>query len=205
MKKLIDVPYIDQTENWPTGCESVSAVMLLKYLGLPVTVDRFIHDYLPQEPMRRSGETMYGPDPNEYFAGSPYDADSFGCYPAVIAKAMNRYFDDYRGYRAENATGVPNIRLLLEQIYQDMPVLYWASINFIPTYKGPVWINTGTGHAFTWTSNEHCLLLVGYDDAADEFLFNDPWQNHGVISCPRKLAEQRHAEMGERAVTVRIR
>jgi hypothetical protein len=92
--------------------------------------------------------------------------------------------------------GVPNIRLLLEQIYQDMPVLYWASINFIPTYKGPVWINTGTGHAFTWTSNEHCLLLVGYDDAADEFLFNDPWQNHGVISCPRKLAEQRHAEMG---------
>jgi uncharacterized protein YvpB len=55
MKKLIDVPYIDQTENWPTGCESVSAVMLLKYLGLPVTVDRFIHDYLPQEPMRRSG------------------------------------------------------------------------------------------------------------------------------------------------------
>ena len=33
-KKLIKVPYIDQTKEWPTGCESVSAVMLLQYLGM---------------------------------------------------------------------------------------------------------------------------------------------------------------------------
>ena len=29
----IEVPYIDQSVKYPTGCESVSAVMLLKYLG----------------------------------------------------------------------------------------------------------------------------------------------------------------------------
>ena len=45
MKKLIRVPYIDQTKDYPTGCESVSAVMLLHYLGIPISVDAFIENY----------------------------------------------------------------------------------------------------------------------------------------------------------------
>ena len=35
----IEVPYIDQSVKYPTGCESVSAVMLLKYLGYEMTVE----------------------------------------------------------------------------------------------------------------------------------------------------------------------
>ena len=46
MKKVIQAPYIDQTKQYPTGCESVSAVMLLQYLGIPVLVDDFIEKYL---------------------------------------------------------------------------------------------------------------------------------------------------------------
>ncbi len=42
MKKLISVPYIDQTKDYPTGCESISAVMLLAYLGISVSPDEFI-------------------------------------------------------------------------------------------------------------------------------------------------------------------
>ncbi|MCI2049879.1 MAG: C39 family peptidase [Lachnospiraceae bacterium] len=205
MKKLIDVPYIDQTKDWPTGCESVSAVMLLKYLGLPITVERFVRDYLPQEPMKKIDGVLYGPDPNVKFAGSPKDPDSFGCYPPVIVEALNKYFAEYRGYRAEDATGVSDVNLLLENVYQDMPVIYWTSLDLDPTYPGPVWVNTATGHAFTWISNEHCMLLVGYDDEADMLIFNDPWQNHSVVAAPRALAEKRHAELGRRAVIVRIR
>ena len=40
--KRIDVPYLDQTAQAPTGCESVSAVMLLRYLGYDITIDRFL-------------------------------------------------------------------------------------------------------------------------------------------------------------------
>ena len=36
--RKIQVPYIDQSIKYPTGCESVSAVMLLKYLGYEITV-----------------------------------------------------------------------------------------------------------------------------------------------------------------------
>ena len=32
-KKIIQAPYIDQSIKYPTGCESVSTVMLLQYLG----------------------------------------------------------------------------------------------------------------------------------------------------------------------------
>lgn len=45
----IEVPYLDQSHYYPTGCESVSTVMLLQYLGYRVSVDEFIRDYLKQD------------------------------------------------------------------------------------------------------------------------------------------------------------
>ena len=73
MKKIINVPYIDQTEEWPTGCESVSAVMLLQYLGVDISVNEFIETYLERKPFVEKDGKIYGPDPRKYFAGSPYD------------------------------------------------------------------------------------------------------------------------------------
>ena len=43
---ILNVPYIDQSIHYPTGCESVSSVMLLQYLGIDITVDEFIEKYL---------------------------------------------------------------------------------------------------------------------------------------------------------------
>ena len=124
MRKVIEVPYIDQSINWPTVCESVSSVMLLQALGFDISVDEFIRDHLPMQPM---GEGT-GPDPDQYFAGSPYDPDSFGCYPGVIVKALNSYFDKAKSGRpdkcfsAQDATGVPTQQLLEEQIDRGLPV-----------------------------------------------------------------------------------
>ena len=52
MKKIIEAPYIDQSVSYPTGCESVSATMLLQYLGYEITVDEFIRNYVPCVPMQ---------------------------------------------------------------------------------------------------------------------------------------------------------
>ncbi len=38
--------HIYQTDNWPTGCESVTAVMALNAAGIEISVDDFIDDYL---------------------------------------------------------------------------------------------------------------------------------------------------------------
>ena len=50
----IEVPYLDQSHYYPTGCESVSTVMLLQYLT-GVSVDEFIRDYLGRIHLKNAG------------------------------------------------------------------------------------------------------------------------------------------------------
>lgn len=61
----LEVPYIDQSVKYPTGCESVSAVMLLQYLGYSITVDEFIEKYLELGKLEEQDGELYGPNPNE--------------------------------------------------------------------------------------------------------------------------------------------
>lgn len=198
MKKVIATPYIDQTRRYPTGCESVSAVMLLQYLGIPLGVDDFIERYLKKEPMIIREGRLYGPDPFRCFAGSPYDSDSFGCYPPVIVDAMNRVFADVQPERrAVDVTGMPMGELLERFIDRDLPVVFWASLDLKETVPGPEWyLRDGT--KFSWISNEHCMLLVGYDEEA--YYFQDPWMNHGCVGYPKGIVEKRHGEQREMAV-----
>lgn len=56
------------------------------------------------------------------------------------------------------------------------------------------------GDKYTWQRNEHCLVLVGYDD--DNYYFNDPYKNHGLIAYNKALVEQRFLEMGKQSVVV---
>ena len=231
MRKVISVPYIDQTEKWPTGCESVSSVMLLQYLGVDLSVDEFISGCLPMKPMGHIAGRLCGPDPNCCFAGSPYDPDSFGCYPGVIIQALDKALAD-RGLTitACDATGIPTDDLLKGYIDRDLPVIYWATIDLMEAVTGPDWLitdqtpapcaaagvpsvhrdancetlpDTEKDRVFTWVSNEHCMLLVGYDTDRDTLVFNDPWHNHGVIDYDRTLVLQRHREQAERAVVLR--
>ena len=90
----IEVPYLDQSHYYPTGCESVSTVMLLQYLGYRVSVDEFIRDYLKQDSFEERRGDLYGPDPRHCFCGSPYDAESYGCYAPVIVESLNRIFEE---------------------------------------------------------------------------------------------------------------
>ena len=59
LEKQLSVPYISQEGSFPNGCESVSAVMLLRYYGFDITPDEFIDSYLPCEPVRISWGTRY--------------------------------------------------------------------------------------------------------------------------------------------------
>ena len=63
----IDVPYIDQSGRYPTGCESVSTVMLLRHLGCNISVDEFIEKYLDCRDFEKRSGQLYGPDPRKYF------------------------------------------------------------------------------------------------------------------------------------------
>ena len=137
-KVIIRAPYIDQSGRYPTGCESVSAVMLLRHLGVDITEDAFIRSYLEQKAFEvRNGE-LFGPDPRNYFCGNPYDEAAFGCYAPVIVNALGKVFlnvkaveygikqEDDLQYRAIDETGTPLEELLPKYIYHGMPVICWA-------------------------------------------------------------------------------
>ena len=123
----IEVPYIDQSMKYPTGCESVSAVMLLKYLGYEITVDEFIKNCLECRDMEMRDGKLYGPDPNEYFCGSPYDEDSFGIYAKGLLKALEKAAG--KDFQFTDESGTPIQELLEKYIDQGMPVVFWACMN----------------------------------------------------------------------------
>lgn len=199
--KLIKVPYIDQTKEWPTGCEGVSTVMLLQYLGVDISVGQFVDRYLEKEPLFEKNGRLYGADPRRVFVGDPADDQSMGCYAPVIKKALGRVLREKRDWEAVDLSGAATEELLREYIDCDIPVIYWASIDLKEAYAGPEWIVADTGEIFEWRSNEHCMLLVGYDEG--NYYFNDPWHNHGTIGYEKELVEKRHKEQYGMAVSVR--
>ena len=197
-KKIIQVPYIDQSVKYPTGCESVSTVMLLQYLGYDISVDEFIADYLEMKAFEEREGQLFGADPNLYFCGSPYDKDSFGCYAPVICKALEKAIGDK--YETRNETNTSVDELIRKYIDADMPVIFWACINMREPIVGPEWKLFDSEEVFTWISNEHCMLLVGYDE--EGYYFNDPHENRGIIRYEKELVENRHKAQYSMAVGV---
>ena len=201
MDKIINVPYLDHSNAAPTGCESVTAVMLLQYLGVDIGINEFIDKYLDKAPFeQRSGE-LYGPDTRECFAGDPYDPEAMGCYAPVIKKALERVIGEK--YEVIDETGREIDELVEEYIIgEGLPVVLWAMINLRPAIDGPNWKLYGSGEDFMWRSNEHCMLLVGTE--GDSYVINDPWDNNGVVRCDKSLVRRRHREQYMQAVCLRL-
>lgn len=170
---IMDVPYISQLGRYPTGCESVSAVMALQYFGIPITVDEFIDGYLDlgSEPWTAESGVMYGGDPWETFLGDPREASGWGCYAPVIKKAIDRAVNPEE-YQVSILFGIPMETLCETYVDQDIPVIIWATIDMEYPTPGDRWLIEETGEELQWVRPEHCLLLVGYDQ--EFYYFNDP-------------------------------
>ncbi|WP_270395686.1 C39 family peptidase [Mediterraneibacter massiliensis] len=205
----IDVPYIDQSKRYPTGCESVSATMLLQFLGIEITVDEFIQKYLACREFQSVDGELYGPDPYKYFCGSPYDEDSFGCYAPVICQALKKALQDAherkmcgeRKWIVLDETGQSMEYLTDTYLDKGIPVILWACINMREPIVGPQWKLLDSKERFTWVSNEHCMLLTGYDEKG--YYFNDPYENNGVVYYEKELTNNRYIAQKMQAIGIR--
>lgn len=195
-KQLLHVDYLGQGE-YPTGCESVTAVMALRHAGYDISVEEFIDLYLPQGDFWVEDGQAYGADPYECFVGDPYSSSGFGCYAPALATALT-------GVAGEDSvadlTGASLNSLCCEYIDQGTPVILWATMNMREPTAGRSWILIGSGETFTWTAGEHCLLLVGYDQ--NSYYFNDPYEDKGLTAYDRQLVETRYQQMGSQALAL---
>ena len=203
MSKLIPVEYINQSEKYPTGCESITTIMCLHYFGIDISPEEFIDKYLDKGEFYKKENQLYAPNPFDKFVGSPYDDNSYGCYEPVIEKALNKLITDKQlNFEIKNLNNIPMETLIKDYIDKDIPVIFWATIDLKPTFDGSNWIIPETGENFQWKAREHCLLLVGYDNEKNGYYFNDPWNNHGTILYNKDLVETRHKEQFSNAVAI---
>ncbi len=192
----LEVPYICQNPGFPTGCESVSAVMVLQYYNNDISVDEFVDNYLNSRGCYQDEENnLHGPAPWEYFVGSPREKWSFGCYAPVIEDAVTR-INGENG--VENTTGYELDELCSQYIDKGKPVLVWASMGMKPTKEGRSWW-LESGEQFTWISGEHCLVLTGYDE--EYYYFNDPLVGQN-IPYKKEVVRERYQELGMQSLVV---
>ncbi len=195
--KIVSVPVIPQYPEFPTGCESVSAVMVMRWAGADIGVAEFVEKYLPKSSAFYVQDGVkYGPSPYEHFIGTPTSSGSYGCMAPVIVKALRAYYGD--SALITETTGMTLADLCSAYIDRGTPVLVWATINMIPMIRTNSW-TVPDGTRFTWPGNEHCLVLVGYDE--DRYYFNDPYAG-ALVSYSRSVSEERFTTLGSQSVVL---
>lgn len=195
-KKIINVPAICQYPELPTGCESVAATMVLQYYGENVTAQEFASNWLScSENFYKSNNELYGPDPDEFFAGNPFSENSYGCFASVIVKAIN---GNSRICKAQKITNKSLSQLCEEYVKGGNPLLIWATMGMKESKGGKSWY-LKNGEKFTWIAGEHCLVLTGYSD--EYYFLNDP-QSGSTVAYQKSIVEQRFKELGSQAVYI---
>ncbi|MBQ8515785.1 MAG: C39 family peptidase [Ruminococcus sp.] len=185
--RIEGVPEIAQLPDFPTGCESVSAVMLLQYAGEELSVSAFIDQYLDRsDHFYHMNGLCYGPDPSACFIGDPRTETSYGCMATVIEKAFLRFFGSDERY--VNTTGLTLPVLCEEYISCGIPVMVWVSLKMEAPIPGSTW-HLSDGSSYQWLANEHCMVLIGYDE--QYYYFNDPYTGT-CQKYEKALSEKRH-------------
>ena len=81
----LDVPFVNQNPELPTGCEITSLTSVLLYLGFNIDKETLARNYLPMS--NEAGEGMF----INYYFGSPWQTSGMGCFAPAIVTAANNF------------------------------------------------------------------------------------------------------------------
>ncbi len=190
----IAAPLVMQLPELPTGCEITSLAMAINFYDIGIK-NTILADFFLEKSEYRAG------DFRKKFVGDPREINAYGCYAGVIEKSAKKFLITIprRSFDVVNMTGCSPDRLYS---YLDMgyPVIVWATSKMLPTKQGPSWMDRETGNIVTWTGNEHCMLLTGYDKKLNRVYMNDP--QYGTVSYDMRLFENRFREMESQAIAI---
>lgn len=195
-EKLLDVKTLCQYPELLTGCETVSATMVLNYYGIDITASEFATDILnTSDEFVKVSDKVYGPDPNEFFVGNPFEQYGYGCYAPAIEKAIN---DSNLDCKAEVITDKTLDELCSEYISKNEPLLVWVTQRMQELKESQSWY-LSDDTLFTWMSGEHCVVLIGYNEKY--YFFNDP-STGGMLAYEKEISQQRFEDMGSQALRI---
>ena len=190
----LPVEYISQLPELPTGCEITSLAEVLNYLGYQVD-----KEYLAENDLKK----LDGLDGsfNNYFIGSPWEEDGWGCFAPAITDAANKYLTSIKSSKkAYNITGSTLSKLFME-LQNGNPVIVWTSTKLDErTLFDNIEMNDNT--TFKWPENEHCVVLTGYNlNSPQTVTVADPLA--GVVDRAYSQFNSRYNELGKRAVVIK--
>ncbi|MDR3037402.1 MAG: C39 family peptidase [Coriobacteriales bacterium] len=107
----LDVPYISQLPDMPSGCEVVSVTMMLNFAGVPVSKEEV------------AARLPYADDPNMGFTGDLYASGDSGYGGIIWPPALLDLVSGYYG-SAVDLTGQP-LDEIQAYIEQGKPVCIW--------------------------------------------------------------------------------
>lgn len=192
---LLNCSTIFQNPTLPNGCEITSATIVLRYLGYSVSKENMSDIYLDKQ------SPYYQVNPNVAYMGNPRsDTEGWYCFPPVIVKAINRYFNSngYTKHIAKNCTGA-SVYQIREYIDKGYPVICWSTLRWGGVaYSSTFKFSDGT----LPYSNLHCVVVSGYytKNLSIYYRINDPlW---GTYDIDEYTFERIFRAMGNRCVVI---
>ncbi len=164
----LDVKFLSQKPELPSGCEITSLTTVLNFYGYNVSKTDMADNYLPKSDSSK--------DFWKVFVGNPRYNTGFGCYAQPITDAAYKYLSEQGStLTAYNYSGTPFEDLLL-LVQSGRPVIIWGTLNMGAPYYSYKWI-LADGSERRWITPEHCLVLIGYDLSKGTAIISDPMRN----------------------------
>jgi len=198
-KEIYNVPLINQLPKYPNGCEAASAVMLLKFYGISITLEEFFK-YLAQDKIYTENGTRFGPNPALFYAGDPTsNTGGWGCFDIVIAKAINKILIEKD---SEFNADLRNNKEPLKNLAYNGPCLIWVTINYEAVKEVFTWTSYDKKETYTYPRDEHVVVLTGYDE--NYYYINDPLKNEKNIKVKKEQLENSYDSLGRQSVAINI-
>lgn len=205
--KISGVPVISQN-TLKAGCEIYACTMLLQYWNFDIDEMTFADNFLITSPVFYGyGGELYGPDMNCAYAGDVYTG--YGINAPAMAKCMNNYIKTTDSkLQAYPLSGVPLEELCEKYILDDKPVMCWETTYMDEPYVKTTWIvdyvdenaRYKKGDTESWMQNEHCMVLVGFDE--ENYYFCDSVSGK-LTAYGKEVSEERYSQIGMQAIVVR--
>lgn len=196
-----NVSLILQNPDYPNGCESASAVMLLNYIGVDVTLKEFINDYLEKNNVYEKEGKRFGPDPSKIYAGDPSSRNrGWGAFEPVIAKSMIKILEDYHLQKElVLMLGEANKSPLYVLAANEYPSIIWITMDYQKAENIYEWFSYDEKYTYTYPKNSHTVLLTGMDE--EYYYINDPLKEEKNYKVPKEQLEESFNSMGRQFIS----
>lgn len=205
--KISNVPVISQ-DVLKAGCEIYACTMLLQYWDFDIDEIEFADNYLITKPVYYGyGGELYGPDMNCAYAGDVYTG--YGINAPAMAKCMNNFIKTTKSeFKAYPLSNISLEELCDEYILNDIPVMVWETTYMDEPYVKASWIvdyvdenaKYKIGDTVSWMQNEHCMVLVGFDEK--NYYFCDSVAGK-LTAYERSVSEERYSQIGMQAIVIK--